>query len=169
VAVHALDNTAFGFPAECFVCDRANPAGLRLSFFHDDEANRVTSEFTLGAGYSGAPRFVHGGLVLTVLDEAMAWAAIAIAGRFALVRTSKSSFRRPVSVEVPHRVEAVVEGFDAASVRARAHVLNPDGKRCAESSARLVVLSSDTARAAIGDDIGDNAHYLRAGEAGGGG
>lgn len=169
MAVHALDNTAFGFPAECFVCDAANPAGLRLSFFHDDEAHRVTSEFTLGAAYSGAPRFVHGGLVLTILDEAMAWAAIAIAGRFALVRTSKSSFRRPVGVDVPHRVEAVVEGHDGASVHARAQVLNADGKRCAESSARLVVLSPDTARAAIGDDIGDNARYLRAGEPGGAG
>ncbi len=84
MAVRALDNTAFGFPAACFVCDPANPSGLRLSFVHDDEAHTVTSEFTLGPSYSGAPRFVHGGLVLTILDEAMAWAAISIAGRFAV-------------------------------------------------------------------------------------
>ena len=163
MALHVLDNTAFGFPAECFVCDATNPAGLRLVFSHDDEAQMVVSEFTLGPRYSGAPRFVHGGLILAILDEAMAWAAIAITRRFAVSRTSKASFRRPVMVDVAHRVEAVVESHDDASVEARARVLSPDGKRCAEASARLVVLSAETARAAIGADLGDNAEYLREG------
>jgi acyl-coenzyme A thioesterase PaaI-like protein len=161
VALRPLESTAFGFPAECFVCDPANPSGLRLSFVHDDEADRVLSEFTLGPAYSGAPRFVHGGLVLAILDEAMAWAAIAVAGRFAVSRTSRASFRRPVMVDVAHRVEAVVEERDEASVTTRAQVLNPDGKRCAEATARLVVLSEETARAAIGADVGDKDRYLR--------
>jgi acyl-coenzyme A thioesterase PaaI-like protein len=161
VALRPLENTAFGFPAECFVCDPANAAGLRLSFVHDDEADTVLSEFTLGPAYSGAPRFVHGGLVLAILDEAMAWAAIAVAGRFAVSRTSRASFRRPVMVDVAHRVEAVVEEHDEASVSTRAQVLNPDGKRCAEATARMVVLSEETARTAIGADVGDNGRYLR--------
>lgn len=169
MALHPLQNTAFGFPSECFVCDPANPAGLRLAFSHDDEADKVVSDFTFGPQYSGAPRFVHGGLVLAILDEAMAWAAIAVARRFAVSRTSKASFRRPVMVDVAHRVEAVVEEYDDASVQARARVLNPDGKRCAEASARLVVLSEETARAAIGPDLGDNAGYLRAGDVRSGG
>ena len=163
MAVRALENTAFGFPVACFVCDPNNPDGLRLSFVHDDEADTVTSEFTLGPSYSGAPRFVHGGLVLTILDEAMAWAAISIAGRFAVSRTSRASFRRPVMVDVAHRVEAVVESHDEVSVSARARVLNAEGKRCAEASARLVVLSAETARAAIGVDLGDSAPYVSAG------
>ena len=166
MTLRTLRNTDFGFPAECFVCDPSNPAGLRLSFSHDDEAGTVVSEFTLGPTYSGAPRFVHGGLVLAILDEAMAWAAIAVAGRFAVSRTSRASFRRPVMVDVTHRVEAVVEGHDETSVAARARVLNPAGKRCAESSARLVTLSEETARVAIGADIGDNARYLRSGAGG---
>jgi len=163
MAVRVLDNTAFGFPSACFVCDQANPNGLRLSFVHDDEADIVRSEFTLGPGYSGAPRFVHGGLVLAILDEAMAWAAIGIAGRFAVTRTSRASFRRPVMVDAPHRVEAVVESHDDASVNARARVLNSEGKRCAEASGRLVVLTEQAARMAIGADPSDSAHYLRAG------
>ncbi|HEX2274873.1 MAG TPA: PaaI family thioesterase [Acidimicrobiales bacterium] len=161
MALHPLDNTAFGFPSECFVCDPANPAGLRLRFAHDDEADKVVCDFTLGPGYSGAPRFVHGGLVLAILDEAMAWAAIAVAKKFAVSRTSKASFRRPVMVDVPHRVEAVVEEHDEASVTARAQVLNPDGKRCAEATARLAVLSEETARTAIGPDLAGNDAYLR--------
>lgn len=165
MAVRALDNTAFGFPAACFVCDQANPNGLRLSFVHDTEADVVRSDFTLGPAYSGAPRFVHGGLVLAILDEAMAWAAIGIAGRFAVSRTSRASFRRPVMVDAPHRVEAVVEDHDEASVSARARVINGAGKRCAEASARLVVLTEEAARTAIGADVGGNVGYLRSGSA----
>ena len=159
----ALENTAFGFPATCFVCDRSNPHGLQLSFIHDDETDIVSSEFTLGSAYSGAPRFVHGGVVLAILDEAMAWAAISIAGRFAVSRTTRASFRRPVMVDVAHRVEAVVERHDEASVSASARVLNPEGKRCAEASARLAILSVDGARAAIGVDLGDSAGLVGAG------
>jgi acyl-coenzyme A thioesterase PaaI-like protein len=161
MALHPLRNTAFGFPSECFACDPDNPVGLRLSFLHDDEAGKVVSEFTLGPAYSGAPRFVHGGVLLAILDEAMAWAAIAVAERFAVSRTSQSSFRRPVMVDVPHRVEAVVEDHDAASVSARAEILNPAGKRCAQARARLVILSEDMARTAIGADVGSSARYLR--------
>ncbi len=163
MAVRALDNAAFGFPVACFVCDQANPSGLRLAFTHDDTADVVTSDFTLGPAYSGAPRFVHGGLVLAILDEAMAWAAIAITGRFAVSRTSRASFRRPVMVDAPHRVEAVVENHDEASVNARARVFNDQGKKCAEASARLVVLTEDGARTAIGADLGDNSSYMRPG------
>ncbi len=164
MAVRALDNTAFGFPAACFVCDQANPNGLRLSFVHDDDGDVVRSQFTLGPAYSGAPRFVHGGLVLAILDEAMAWAAVSIAGRFAVSRTSRASFRRPVMVDAPHRVEAVVESHDDASVNARARVINGDGKRCAEASGRLVVLTEEVARTAIGAELGENAGYLRPGD-----
>ncbi|MFN2606798.1 MAG: PaaI family thioesterase [Acidimicrobiales bacterium] len=163
MAVHALENAAFGFPTACFVCDPDNSSGLRLTFTHDDETAVVASEFTLGPGYSGAPRFVHGGLVLAILDEAMAWAAIAVAGRFALSRTSKAGFRRPVLVGVPHRVEATVDEADDDAVRARARVLNPAGKRCAEASGRLVVLTAEAARSAIGADVGASSHYLRGG------
>ncbi len=160
MALHPLRNTAFGFPSECFACDPDNPVGLRLSFVHDDEAGKVLSEFTLGPAYQGAPQFVHGGLLLAILDEAAAWAAIALAERFAVSRTSKASFRRPVMVDVPHRVEAVVEERDDAAVSARARILNPEGKRCAEASARLVVLTEETARSAIGD-VGPSTAYLR--------
>jgi len=161
MAVRALDNTTFGFPADCFVCDQANPNGLRLSFVYDDEAEVVSSDFTLGSAYSGAPRFVHGGLILAILDEAMAWAAIGIAGRFAVSRTSRASFRRPVMVDAHHRVEAVVENHDEASVSARALVVNDQGKKCAEASARLVVLTEERARVAIGADVGDHSAFIR--------
>lgn len=164
MALRALDGRTFGFATDCFVCDPSNVHGLRIPFFLDDEARKVTAEFTLGRDYSGAPRFVHGGVVLTVLDEAMAWAVVAIAERFGVVRTTSAGFRRGVQIDQPHRVEGVVEAQDERSVSTRAEVLNADGKRCASAKAMFAILSEETARTAIGDDLGGNDRYLREGK-----
>lgn len=161
VAVHVLDNTAFGFPTGCFVCDPENGRGLHVAFVHDDEANKVSADFTLGVDYSGAPRFVHGGIVTTLMDEAMAWAAIAIAGRFAVARESHVRFRKPVKVGEPHQVEAEIVRQEGKDIEATAQVLDGRGKTCASSAGTFVILSERMARSAIGADIGDNADYLR--------
>jgi acyl-coenzyme A thioesterase PaaI-like protein len=165
VRLRPLDSTSFGFQTDCFVCHPDNPRGLHIPFFHDDEAGVVRAEFTLGADFSGAPRFVHGGLVLTLLDEAMAWAVVAIAERFGVVRTSSAGFRRPVRIDAPHRVEAVVEEQTDRSIATWAQVLDADGRRCAQAKARFAILSEETARAAIGSDLGASARYLRGGTA----
>jgi len=79
---------------------------MRVPFFHDDEMGTVSAEFSLDERFSGAPSYVHGGLVLAILDEAMAWAAIAVAKAFALTRTTTTTFSRPVKVGRSYRVEA---------------------------------------------------------------
>jgi acyl-coenzyme A thioesterase PaaI-like protein len=161
MAVRALDSAAFGFPTSCYVCDPTNATGLRLSFVHDEEQGVVRSEFTLGPEFSGAPRYVHGGVVLAVLDEAMAWAAIALAGRFAVVRETTTTFEHGVRVGHPHRVEARVDGHTERMVDASARVFDADSRRCARARARLVTLSPQAARSAIGDVAGDDTRYLR--------
>jgi uncharacterized protein (TIGR00369 family) len=161
VAVHALENTSFGFPAGCFVCDPENANGLRIRFFHDDEADSISAEFTLDEDFSGAPRFVHGGVVLTLLDEAMAWATIAIAKQFAVVKESHATFRRPVKVGEPHRVEAQVADQAGNDIATTATVVDGKGRRCAQATGKFVVLSERMARAAIGADLGANTRYLR--------
>ncbi len=163
MSVHALDDLSFGFATGCFVCDLKNERGLRIPFFHDDEAHLVTGEFTLDQDFSGAPRFVHGGLVLTLLDEAMAWATIAIAEQFAVVKESSATFRRPVKVGQPHRVEAEITEQHGKDIGTHARVLDAKGRRCAQATAKFVVLSERMARAAIGADLGTNARYLREG------
>jgi acyl-coenzyme A thioesterase PaaI-like protein len=157
----ALDNAAWGFASSCFVCDQANPRGLRVAFRHDTDRDVVWAEMTFGPDLSGAPRYVHGGVVLAVLDEAMAWAAIAVAGRFAVVQHTATTFDRPMKLEAPHRVEAVVVGSDDRTVTVKAHLSDLDERVCARAHARLAVLSDATALSAIGEVKGDDVHYLR--------
>ncbi len=74
-----LENARWGFESNCFVCEPRNDAGLRIPFFHDEASATVTATFTLDDRFSGAPSYLHGGVLLAVLDEAMAWATIALA------------------------------------------------------------------------------------------
>ncbi|HEX2047378.1 MAG TPA: PaaI family thioesterase [Acidimicrobiales bacterium] len=161
MARHPLSNAAWGFDSNCFVCDPGNARGLRIPFFHDDEAGLVTAEFVLGAEHSGAPHYAHGGVLLAILDEAMAWASIALAERFAVVQSTATTFDRPVRIDEPHRVEASVSERTDTAVTARASVVDAGDRVCAEARARLVVMSSAVAGAAVGPVGGADIRYLR--------
>ncbi len=161
MALKPLTNAGWGFETNCFVCEPSNPLGLHVAYFHDDEADLVNAEFTFGAEHSGAPHYVHGGVLLAVLDEAMAWAAIAVAGRFAVVQSTATTFDRPVRVDEPHRVEASVHGRTDTAVTARASIVDAAGRACVKARARLVVLSTAVAGAAIGPVTGADIRYLR--------
>jgi uncharacterized protein (TIGR00369 family) len=161
MALHPLTNAAWGFESSCYVCEPSNPHGLRIPFFHDDEAGLVTAEFRLGAEHSGAPHYVHGGVLLAILDEAMAWAAIALGERFAVVQSTATTFDRPVRIDERHRVEASVHERTDTAVTARASIADDGGRRCAAARARLVVMSTAVAGAAIGPVTGADLRYLR--------
>ena len=98
--------------------------GLRIPFAYDDESQLVTAEFTLGPEFSGVPRYVHGGVVLAILDEAMAWAAIAAGGPLRRVHQTATTFDRPVKVGSAYRVEASVQTSSDAAVTTRAAIFS---------------------------------------------
>ncbi len=87
----------------CFGCGRLNPHGLRLRFAPTDDGAGVWAPFIPRAVDEGYGGVVHGGIVTTLLDEAMAWACYA---REVWVMTAKIEvrFRRSVAVGVPLRV-----------------------------------------------------------------
>lgn len=162
VALHPLTNDRWGFRSNCFVCEPANPAGLRIPFHHDDEGSAVVAEFQLADAFSGAPTYVHGGITLAILDEAMAWAAIAIAGQFAVTQRTTTEFHRPVRVDRPHRVEARITSQEPARITASAHVLDAKGRVCAEATATFLPLDARQASVAVGTEVaGADANFVR--------
>ncbi len=55
----------------CFVCGTDNPQGMRLKFVYDEEGKRFVCRFRLSRRYWGPPKHAHGGIIATILDEAM--------------------------------------------------------------------------------------------------
>lgn len=150
--------TQWGFESSCFVCEPRNVGGLRIPFSHvtdDDDDERVTASFALDERFSGAPSYVHGGVLLAILDEAMAWATIAICEKFAVTRETTSRFDRPVKLHREHRVDAWIEGIDGSSLSTRARIVRADGKMGVEASATFAVLGAEQAADAAGAAIDD--------------
>src|SRR5438105_4245125 len=55
----------------CFACGKDNPQGMRLKFSFDRDRQHFACKFRLGKRYSGPPGHCHGGIIATVLDDAM--------------------------------------------------------------------------------------------------
>lgn len=169
-----LTNDRWGYDSNCFVCEARNASGLQIPFHLGgagdagdgaDEADTddvVFADFTLGGAHSGAPTLVHGGISLAILDEAQAWACIAIAGKWALTHTTTSTFDQPVFIDVEHRVEARVVNAagEGGRLETSAQILDARGQVLVRSTASFVVLGDvDPDQQALGLE-GKHQHLL---------
>src|SRR5258708_11750840 len=55
----------------CFACGMNNPDGMRLKFTLDEKTKTSQSRFRLDQRYTGPPGHCHGGIIATILDDAM--------------------------------------------------------------------------------------------------
>jgi len=137
-----LSNERWGFSSNCFVCEPTNAVGLRQPFFHDTESGLVVADIELGNAHSGAPSYIHGGVQLALLDEAMAWAAIAVAERFAVTATFMSTFHHPIKIDRAYRLEASIDDRSESTLSASARIVDDQGRLRTSAQATLVVLSA---------------------------
>ncbi len=100
----------------CFGCGHDNPEGLRLKFFFDEEQKLTWCRFRLGRRYQGPPGHLHGGIIATILDEAMG-KVNKLRSVVALTKTLEVEYLKPV----PLGKTLLVEGRER-SVRGRKHI-----------------------------------------------
>jgi uncharacterized protein (TIGR00369 family) len=84
------------FTRNCFVCGAHNPHGLRLRFHRDGD--EVLTDFTPQPQHAGFRGIVHGGILSTVLDEAMFWGAASAKKQFCLAAELNVRFINKVAV-----------------------------------------------------------------------
>jgi len=154
--LHRLHNENWGFETNCFVCEPTNERGLQIPFFHDDESDLVIAEFALTDEFSGAPALVHGGVTLAVLDEAMAWACIAVGWQWAVTTETTTRFHRAVRVGTRYRVEARVTGQDSGTsvMQTGAKLFDRRGDLRVEAHASFTTLGLAQATRIAGAEIG---------------
>ena len=95
--------------AGCLVCGRQNVHGLGLSLHVDEPTGAVWTQFVPRPEHIGFEGIVHGGVLATVLDEAMVWAATWAGKRFCVAGEVNVRFRRSAAVGRALRCEARVE------------------------------------------------------------
>jgi acyl-coenzyme A thioesterase PaaI-like protein len=122
----------------CLVCGRDNPHGLRLDFSVDPDTALVRAAFTPAAQHIGFTGITHGGVLATVLDEAMVWAATWQGKRFCVCGELTVRYRRSASVGVPLTIEAKIETARPRLIQTFGTAQDPDGNLIAESSGKYV-------------------------------
>jgi uncharacterized protein (TIGR00369 family) len=120
----------------CFGCGRNNPIGLKLKFKPDGDS--IRTEFTPDRTHQGWPGLLHGGILGTLLDEAMSNVAYAT-GNTCLTASINIRIRQPIKVEVPLVITARITRRGKKLIETEGRVCLEDGTVVAESTAKQFV------------------------------
>ncbi len=130
----------------CMVCGRDNPAGLHLSLFVETETSVVQVRYTPLPQHIGFQGIVHGGVISTVIDEAMVWAATWAGKRFCLCGELSVRFRSPARIGRPLLCRASVETARSRLVQTLAELTDEAGNLVAEATGKYIPLDQDRNR-----------------------
>lgn len=143
----------------CFGCGNQNPNGLRLRFRPLTDGG-VWANFTPTRDHEGYMGMTHGGILSTVLDEAMSW-AVTHNGDLGVTARMSLAFRRPVHLGQQLRVLAWVVGRKARAIDTRAEVRDVEtGAVLAQADGRFMRVTTEQAaawREAYGEQIDESA------------
>ncbi len=124
---------------KCFGCGGDNAGGMKLTFEQDNVNRKIVGRFVLGERYQGGRGFAHGGIIATLLDEAMGKVC-----RFRQVRAVTAEltveYLKPVNVQN----EIVVEGRETEqkgrNLFMSGEIRNEAGEVLARGKGRFVVI-----------------------------
>lgn len=123
----------------CFGCGPDNPEGMRLDFQLNEPGRSFVCRFKLAKKYVGPPGHAHGGIIATILDEAMG-KANKLKHVIALTREMKVEYLRPV----PLGQTLIAEGRNRL-VRGRVHhniaeIRSESGEVLARSTGKFIAI-----------------------------
>lgn len=120
----------------CFGCGPANDIGLHLEFFLTSEGS-VVSQPVVADTFEGHPGYLHGGIIATLLDEAMSKAVRAKA-KPSMTRRIEVDYLRPVPSNKPLRIEGRVVRSERHKHWAESRILDEIGTPLAEAKGLFI-------------------------------
>jgi len=123
----------------CFACGPDNTAGMQLKFRYDKKRKAFICRFRRDDRYTGPPGHCHGGIIATILDEAMG-KVNKLRDVIALTSQMTIDYLRPVPLNKTLRVES-----REVSVQGRKHInmgeiLNQKGEVPARGQALFIAI-----------------------------
>ena len=124
----------------CFICGLDNPYSMKAQFY-DMEDGSVISPITYKPYHQGFPQRVHGGLIVTILDE-LACRAFWHSGNYQLGVTT--NFEIKYRKQVPYDIEILAHGLvvenKSRMFKTLTKVMDKDGTVFAEGLATFLKL-----------------------------
>lgn len=125
----------------CFGCGQTNRTGLRLNFFVDEQ-HTIICRVRLARRFEGPPGHAHGGVIATLLDEAMSKANRQF-GVLAMTRHMEVEYLKPV----PLGIRLVLTGRHAGSSDKKHHcqaqLANEAGEVLARAKGLFIAVDPD--------------------------
>ena len=121
----------------CFVCGQENARGLRIRFERGE--GQARAEWRPEPAFEGFRGIVHGGVVSTVLDEAMS-KAVAGTGTQALTAELRVRYRRHVATGEVYQVKGWVVRRNKRLIEAEGVLTAGDGTEHAHAWGRFLTL-----------------------------
>jgi uncharacterized protein (TIGR00369 family) len=120
----------------CFVCGEKNPVGLRLKIRTKADRGESEADVTFADHFQGWEKVVHGGLLATVLDEALIYAAGA-KGFKCVTGEISVRFIKPAPTGVPLTVRGRLIEDKGRIVLAESDIRDAAGTEFARASGKL--------------------------------
>lgn len=126
----------------CYACGAQNDDGLHMEFRR--QGDRAVCDYTPCDYQQGYPGRMHGGIVMTMIDEAMGWAVYGASEWGATARLNVR-FRRPVRLDAPLRIEAWVTNVRGRLIELRGEVRDAQGQLLADGEGTFMKLDQHLA------------------------
>jgi len=126
----------------CFVCGPDNPDGMRLTFTLDEARNTFICYFNLGDRYTGPPGHCHGGIIASILDDAMG-KVNKLRHVIALTKEMTVEYLKPVPLHKPLRVEGREVSAQGRIHINSAEILNEKDEVLARSKGTFIAIDPE--------------------------
>ena len=136
-----LEPMAHAGQNRCFGCGQANPAGLHLEFLLAADGSVVCLP-AVSPAFEGHPGYLHGGIIATLLDEAMS-KAVRAKGLTAMTGHLEIDYLRPVRSATPLRIEGRVVNSEGRKHWTEAKILSAHGAALAQAKGVFIEIGSN--------------------------
>jgi uncharacterized protein (TIGR00369 family) len=120
----------------CFACGKDNPIGLKLQFRHEEGI--AQAEFCASDEFEGYPGIIHGGIISTLLDEAMAKAILHM-GKKAVTAQLSTKLRKALTTGAKVTVLGWITLAKSRTISTEAKIVGSNGEVIASAEAVFIV------------------------------
>lgn len=126
----------------CFACGPDNPEGMHLEFTLDEPRRTFVCHFKLDKRYTGPPGHCHGGIIATILDDAMG-KANKLRNVVAVTKEMTVEYLKPVPLEKPLRVEGREVSIHGRQHINMAEIFDEKGEVLARSKGTFIAIDPE--------------------------
>ncbi|MFW9905893.1 MAG: PaaI family thioesterase [Candidatus Thorarchaeota archaeon] len=135
----------------CFGCSPTNDHGLQLRFYLSERGCR-TDNYVVPDYFCGFSRWVHGGIIASMLDEVAAWSIISHLFKVGITREIKTKFLNPVPANTQIRVEGEIINSDEKRAIVKSRIISKEGILLAKAVSKWSLPSTSTLAKVAGID-----------------